>query len=406
MKKIELLSPAGDLERLKIAVRYGADAVYIGGKKFSLRSRASNFDIEDITEGVKFAKQYGAHIHVTVNMLPHEDDLEGLEAYLKDLERVGVTAVIAASPYIAKCAKRLAPKLEVHVSTQHSSTNSKAVAYWQKQGMDRVVLARELTLAQIQETASKSSLPLEVFIHGGMCISYSGRCTLSNNMTNRDANRGGCAQSCRWQYELYDAGKALHDPADLFSMSSKDLMAAPYIPDLIDAGIASLKIEGRMKSVYYIATLVKTYRMFIDEYYDKGAISAERMNWYRSEFAKAENRPTSCGFYEGMPKVSGHLYDHNRAVVGQEFIGYVWDYDPKRGLAKVEVRNHFRRGENIEVFGPSLTNEPAEITNLYDEEGNLVEVANKPTQILYMELPFAVSRHDMIRKRRNDHEIK
>ena len=202
MEKIELLAPAGDLERLKIAVLYGADAVYIGGKQFSLRSRASNFDIEDIAEGVKFAHEHGSKVHVTVNMLPHEEDLEGLKEYLQALESVGVDAIIAASPSIMMCAKQYAQKLEVHVSTQHSSTNSMCVKYWQNKGMDRVVLARECSLDQILETTKNSDLPIEVFIHGGMCISYSGRCVLSNHMTNRDANRGGCAQSCRWKYAL------------------------------------------------------------------------------------------------------------------------------------------------------------------------------------------------------------
>jgi len=221
MEKIELLAPAGDLERLKIAVLYGADAVYIGGKQFSLRSRAGNFSIFDITEGVQYAKKYGARVHVTVNMLPHEEDLNGLEDYLIALEHAGVTAIICASAAIAMCAKRVAPKLEVHLSTQHSSTNSETIRYWQKKGVDRIVLARELTLEQIKATVAHASLPVEVFIHGGMCVSYSGRCMLSNHMTMRDANRGGCAQSCRWKYRLYENDMPLHDENHLFSMSSK-----------------------------------------------------------------------------------------------------------------------------------------------------------------------------------------
>lgn len=398
MKKIELLAPAGDLERLKIAVLYGADAVYLGGKQFSLRSRASNFDIEDIAEGVKFANAHGAHVHVTVNMLPHEEDLHGLSEYLMELERVGVTAIIAASPYIAMTAKRVAPKLEVHVSTQHSSTNSSAANYWKSKGMDRVVLAREVNLEEIKETARHTDVPLEVFIHGGMCISYSGRCVLSNNMTGRDANRGGCAQSCRWKYRLYDGDRPLHDDQDLFSMSSKDLMAARFIPDLIDAGIASLKIEGRMKSAYYIATLIKTYRMLIDEIYEKGRLSDERLEWYYKELAKAENRPTGTGFYEGLPKPQGNLYGVNGAGVTQEFIAYVLAYDEETGIATLEVRNNFRPGIQAEVFGPSIPATSFQIEALYDKDGNELEVAKTPMQVIRTHVPIRMEPDAMIRK--------
>lgn len=398
MKKIELLAPAGDLERLKIAILYGADAVYLGGKQFSLRSRASNFDIEDIAEGVRFAKQHHAHVHVTVNMLPHEEDLHGLEEYLKTLEDIGVTAIICASPHIAMCAKRIAPKLEVHLSTQHSSTNSAAIAYWKELGVDRVVLARELTLAQIKQTTSHSSLPIEVFIHGGMCISYSGRCVLSNHMTGRDANRGGCAQSCRWKYRLYDKDIVLHDEKDLFSMSSKDLMAARYLPDLIKMNVASLKIEGRMKSAYYIATLIHTYRRLIDEIYEKGYISDKRMEWYCLELSKAENRPTGPGFYEGLPKAQDHLYGINGAGVTGEFIAYVLAYDEKCQIATLEVRNKFDPGMQAEVFGPHIANGEFIIEELYDEEGNCLETANKPMSIVKTHVPIHLEKDAMIRK--------
>lgn len=406
MNKIELLSPAGDLPRLKTAIRYGADAVYIGGKKFSLRSRASNFEIVDIAEGVQFANEHGAQIHVTINMLPHDDDLDGLKEYLQELEAVGVHAVIAASPYIASVAKRYAPKLEVHISTQHSSTNSLAANYWQKKGMDRVVLARELSLDDIVKTAKNTTMPLEVFIHGGMCISYSGRCTLSNHMTNRDANRGGCAQSCRWNYQLYDNDQMISQQNDPFSMSSKDLMAARFIPDLIDAGIASLKIEGRMKSIYYVATLVKTYRNLIDEYYEKGTLSDESLEYYYQEFAKAENRPTSSGFYEGLPSVKSHLYDLNKNVPHQEFIAYVLDYDRQNNMALVEVRNHFEIGCEVEVFGPKINNGAFKVSEIYNEDGNELSVANKPMQKIKLRIPFHVEKHDMIRKRRDGYEVK
>lgn len=398
MKKIELLAPAGDLERLKIAILYGADAVYLGGKQFSLRSRASNFDIEDIAEGVRFAKQHHAHVHVTVNMLPHEEDLHGLEEYLKTLEDIGVTAIICASPHIAMCAKRIAPKLEVHLSTQHSSTNSAAIAYWKELGVDRVVLARELTLAQIKQTTAHSSLPIEVFIHGGMCISYSGRCVLSNHMTGRDANRGGCAQSCRWKYRLYDKDIPIHDEKDLFSMSSKDLMAARYLPDLIKMNVASLKIEGRMKSAYYIATLIHTYRRLIDEIYETGYISDKRLQWYCLELSKAENRPTGPGFYEGLPNAQDHLYGINGAGVTGEFIAYVLAYDEETQTATLEVRNKFDPGMQAEAFGPHIANGKFIIEELYDEEGNRLETANKPMSIIKTHIPIRLEKDAMIRK--------
>lgn len=398
MKKIELLAPAGDLERLKIAILYGADAVYLGGKQFSLRSRANNFDIEDIAKGVQFAKEHNAHVHVTVNMLPHEEDMDGLKEYLMELERVGVTAIIAASPTIMMCAKKYAPKLEVHVSTQHSSTNSAAANYWKSKGMDRVVLAREATLEEIKQSAKNSDVPLEVFLHGAMCISYSGRCVLSNNMTGRDANRGGCAQSCRWKYRLFEKNRQLNDDMHLFSMSSKDLMGADYVADLIEAGVASLKIEGRMKSAYYIATLVKAYRLLIDEIYEKGRLTPERMKWYYDELAKAENRPTGVGFFEGQPRYSGQLFGINGAGVTQEFIAYVLDYNEETKEATLEVRNNFKGHIEAEVFGPSITTTRFMFNDLYDMDGNVMEVAKTPMQIIKAKVPCKMEKDAMIRK--------
>ncbi|MDH6366249.1 MULTISPECIES: U32 family peptidase [unclassified Breznakia] len=398
MRKVELLAPAGDLARLKIAVRYGANAVYLGGKKFSLRSRASNFDIEDIAEGVQFAHAHGAHVHVTVNMLPHEEDLEGLEAYLKDLERVGVDAIIVASFHIMKLAKQVAPNLEVHVSTQHSSTNSGVIDFYEKQGMNRVVLARECTLDDVKATMQHAKLPVEVFIHGGMCISYSGRCTMSNSMTLRDANRGGCAQSCRWKYKLYDKDVPIYKEDHLFSMSSKDLNAMRFLPELIDAGVASFKIEGRMKSPYYLATVVRSYRKLIDTYQETGQLTDADFAWVVRELAKAENRLTGPGFYAGLPKMEDHLYGVNGAGVSQEFIAYVLDYDQKTQMAKLEVRNNFKIGDEAEAFGPSLDNTNFKVDTLYDEDGEIVDVARNPMQVLYTKVDIKLQKHDMIRK--------
>lgn len=396
MKKIELLSPAGDLDRLKIAVLYGADAVYIGGKQFSLRSRASNFDIDAIEEGVAFAKAHGSHVHVTVNMIPHEDDLKDLEIYLKELERVGVHAIICASLTIARCAKRVAPKLEVHLSTQHSTTNSKAIEYWKSEGVDRVVLARECDLNEITSITKKAALPTEVFIHGGMCISYSGRCTLSNHMTNRDANRGGCAQSCRWKYRMLEKDTFIHDENQLFSMSSKDMMAARYIQDLIEAGVASLKIEGRMKSTYYVATVIRAYRMLIDRIYE-GNVDEAFMSMILDELSRSENRPTAVGFYDGTPKACDQLYGVNGAGVTQEYIASILEYDAQTQMATIQVKNNFAMHAQVEVFGPRYTH-PMIMGDCFDLDGNRVEVANKPMQILKTKIDFEVKENDMIRK--------
>ncbi len=395
-KYIELLSPAGDLERLKTAVRSGANAVYIGGKKFSLRSRASNFDIEDIREGVAFAHAHGAKVHVTCNMVLHDDDWEGAEEYLRTLGEIGVDAIICQSIAFAKICKRVAPNIEWHVSTQCSSINLKTVQFYKDMGADRVVLGREVNLEEIEYIVKNSPLPIEVFIHGAMCMAYSGRCMLSNHMTLRDANRGGCAQSCRWKYHMYDEGKEISDPDCLFSMSSKDLCGVKYLTKLIDMGVASIKIEGRMKTAYYIATVVGAYRRLIDAYANDEILDYDD---FQAELAKAENRAAWIGFFEGKPTKEGHLYGVNGAGVTQEFIGYVNDYDAANGEAIVEVKNHFTKDTLVEVFGPKIHNEKFTIGEMHDAAtGEEVEVANKPTQILRVKIPFAVSAHDMIRK--------
>ena len=396
MKKIELLAPAGDLERLKIAVLYGADAVYIGGKQFSLRSRASNFDIEAIAKGVKFAEAHGAHVHVTVNMIPHEGDLKELEGYLKELERIGVHAIICASLSVIRTAKRAAPNLEVHISTQHSTTNSKAIEYWKSEGADRVVLARECNLDEIKEVSQHAKLPIEVFIHGGMCISYSGRCTLSNHMTSRDANRGGCAQSCRWKYRMLEENEFIHDEQQLFSMSSKDMMAARYVKDLINMGVCSLKIEGRMKSTYYVATVIRAYRMLIDRIYE-GTLDEAFMSMILDELSRSENRPTAVGFYNGAPQAYDQLYGVNGAGVTQEYIACILEYDKDSQMATIQVKNHFEMNIPVEVFGPQFTHFMM-MNPCYDENGVEIEVANKPMQILKTRIEFEVKENDMIRR--------
>ncbi|MBQ1900419.1 MAG: U32 family peptidase, partial [Erysipelotrichaceae bacterium] len=356
MNKIELLAPAKDLEKAKIAIMYGADAVYVGGKFYSLRSRASNFSLEDLKELSAFAKKYGAKVFVTVNIVFHDDDYYGIREYLRYLEKIGIDAVIISSLALIPVVRQEAPHIECHISTQLSSLNSSAVRTLKEFGADRIVLAREASMAQIEQIARKVSVPLEVFIHGGMCSNYSGRCVLSNRMTLRDANRGGCAHSCRWKYRLYDKDTEISDPDCLLSMSSKDLRASAYIEKMIRANVASLKIEGRMKSEYYIGQVVKTYRKMIDEIYEKGKLSKERLDYYDNELSKAENRPSDDGFLSGDCDNTKHLYGVNGAGVTHDYVAIVRDYDPRRNLALVEVSNMFDIGDKLEVFGPKLEN--------------------------------------------------
>ena len=398
MNKIELLAPAGNLEKAKIAILYGADAVYIGGKQFSLRTRASNFSIDEISELVKFANAHNAHVHVTVNMLPHESDLEGIEDYLKTLDAIGVHAIIVASPSIMMLAKKLECHFEVHVSTQHSSTNSSAVSFWKEQGMNRVVLARECEMEDIRSICQKQILPIEVFIHGGMCISYSGRCVLSNHMTLRDANRGGCAQSCRWKYHLMDEDKEIINRDNLFSMSSKDLQAVDYIEDFIHMGVASLKIEGRMKSAYYLATVVSSYRMLIDYIYEHGYADEDILNRVKKEIAKAENRPTGPGFYNGLPGYKVQVYQDHDETVTQEYVAIVKAYDPDTKIATLQVKNHFLPNQDLEIFGPHISSTIVHVDDVFDEDDQVIEVCNKPMQIVHTIWNGPIEIDAMIRK--------
>ena len=394
--KPELLAPAGDLQRAKTAIRYGADAVYLGGKRFSLRSRASNFELADIAAAVQFAKQHHAKIYVTVNMIPHEDDLEHLEEYLVQLQSIGVSAVIVASVYIAILSKKVAPLMEVHLSTQQSVTNSAALLFYQKIGVDRVVLAREALLAHIQTIAHRSVCDLEVFIHGGMCVNYSGRCTLSNLMTLRDANRGGCAQSCRWKYRLYRDKIEISDPNRLFSMSSKDLIAAMEIPVLMDIGIKSLKIEGRMKSAYYIAIVVDAYRKLIDAI-ERGENEQDAIEKCINLLKKANNRPTANGFFHGIPQANHHLYGSDGEGINQEFVATVKDTLPS-GKVRIILRNNLPKGIEIEVLSPQQEIRCFTLDTL-ERHGVAIDTANISLEVLEIIVPFAVMPGDFLRKK-------
>ncbi len=393
MRKIELLAPAGDLEKLKIAILYGADAVFIGGEEFSLRSRASNFTLADIKEATDFAHKHNAKVHVTCNIVMHNIDLDGLLAYLKALEAANVDAIITSSLYMLKLAKENT-NLEVHMSTQLSTLNTEGVKLFEKLKATRVVLGRELNLSEIIAIKKNSNLEIEAFIHGGMCSSLSGRCMLSNNMTNRDANRGGCAHSCRWNYNLYANGQKVNQAGDYFSFSAKDLEALKFIPSLIDNKIDSLKIEGRMKSIHYVATVTNTYRQLIDEYYKNGYIAD--YNKYYDMLKKAENRLLGTGFYEHNVTINEQLYDLNLSVPTKNFIGIVLEYDRENKRCHIEQRNYFKVGDLVEVFTPTKSF-TLRILDLYTEDGEAIEVARHPKQKLYFTSDIVLEPYDMLR---------
>lgn len=400
MKKPELLAPAGDLARAKTAILYGADAIFLGGQNFSLRSRASNFSLDDIKEICLFAKQRNARVHVTVNIIPHEEDFNGLKEYLQKLESYGVTAIIVASPAIMKLAKEVAPKLEVHCSTQMSIMNAESAKFLVEEfHLDRVVLARECSITEVKDIIANCPVEVEAFIHGGMCVNYSGRCTLSNRMTLRDANRGGCAQSCRWEYHLFEAQHEL-SKEQLFTMSSKDLMAADYLYNLMAANVSSLKIEGRMKTEYYVANVVRAYRALIDAIWAKqAALSKSEMTEHLKEIARVENRQTAGGLYAGINDEDTILYHRtSNNDVNHDFVSTIIDY--QNNTAIMQVRNAFQVGEVLEVLSPGLPKRSFIVKTICNADGEYMERAKRPMEIVFLPIPFVVKKNDIIRRGR------
>lgn len=400
MKKPELLAPAGDLARAKTAILYGADAIFLGGQNFSLRSRASNFSLDDIKEICLFAKQRNARVHVTVNIIPHEEDFNGLKEYLQKLESYGVTAIIVASPAIMKLAKEVAPKLEVHCSTQMSIMNAESAKFLVEEfHLDRVVLARECSITEVKDIIANCPVEVEAFIHGGMCVNYSGRCTLSNRMTLRDANRGGCAQSCRWEYHLFEAQHEL-SKEQLFTMSSKDLMAADYLYHLMAANVSSLKIEGRMKTEYYVANVVRAYRALIDAIWAKqAALSKSEMAEHLKEIARVENRQTAGGLYAGINDEDTILYHRtSNNDVNHDFVSTIIDY--QNNTAIMQVRNAFQVGEVLEVLSPGLPKRSFIVKTICNADGEYMERAKRPMEIVFLPIPFVVKKNDIIRRGR------
>lgn len=382
----EVLSPAGDLERLKWALMYGADAVYIGGYNYSLRANANNFSIPDITEGVDFAHSLGKKVYVTVNILFHNEDLEGLTNYLTTLSDIGVDAFIVSDLAVIKRIRELNLKPEIHISTQESSVNKFAVKFWESVGATRVVLARECSKIDIIDIKNNTNAELEVFIHGAMCTSYSGRCVLSNYVTKRDSNRGGCSQVCRFIFKT--------KKYDDFQIASKDLSMIDHIPELVDMGVSSLKIEGRMRSMYYIATVVNTYKNVVT-LYKEGKLTNDLMEYYKRVLNRLSNRENKSQFFTGDVNRSDQYYTGRKEVSNQDFLGVVLDYSDN--IMKIEQRNNFKVGDTIEVFGPNTLATKIKVDSIINEENESVSVANHPQEVLYVKVPFEVEKNDILR---------
>ncbi|MEI4769465.1 U32 family peptidase [Psychrobacillus sp. FJAT-51614] len=402
IKKPELLAPAGSLEKLKIAVHYGADAVFIGGQEFGLRSNAGNFSIEEMREGVEFANHYGAKVYVTTNIFAHNENMDGLEEYLQAVEATGVTGIIVADPLIIETCRNIAPKLELHLSTQQSLSNWKSVQYWKEEGLNRVVLARETSGDEIQLMKEKVDIEIETFIHGAMCIAYSGRCTLSNHMTARDSNRGGCCQSCRWDYDLYEQENgeelALFEENDVpFAMSPKDLKLVESIPRMIEMGIDSLKIEGRMKSIHYIATVVSVYRKVIDAYCVDPENFQMKQEWLE-ELEKCANRETDTAFFEGEPSFEQQMYGVHDKKLGYDFVGLVLDYNDVTQMVTLQQRNYFKSGDEVEFFGPEIENVRLVIGEIKNSKGQVLDVARHPLEVVHFTCPVKLYPNNMMRK--------
>lgn len=393
--KPELLAPAGDLKRLKIALKYGADAVYIGGPLLNLRANAINFTFDEIKEGVKFAHSLNKKVYVTVNIVLHNEELEEVEKYLKNLEECNIDAIIVSDPTIVKEALDKT-NLEVHLSTQASTLNIEACKFWKEQGVSRIVLGRECTKQEIKEIIDNVDIEIETFIHGAMCAGYSGRCVMSNFLTNRDANRGGCSQICRWDFDLLSENKEEIKGDKPFTFCSKDLSMLKYIPDMIDMGITSFKIEGRMRSVYYIATVISIYRKVIDEYYQQ-----KEKYTYNKEYEKilrrCANRDSVPQFFNGIYDSTCSYYNGRVEVSNQDFLGIVLDYDKNTKMATIEQRNYFKKGDIVEIFGPNHNIITIKLDKIIDIEGNEIEIVRHPRQIVQIKIEDTIYIDDMIR---------
>lgn len=404
--KVELLAPAGNLEKLKMAIIYGADAVYLGGEEFGLRASAGNFGQEELEEGIAFAHSNGKKVYLTMNIIPHNEDFNDMPAYIRQVKDAGVDAVIFSDPGIFDLLRLEAPEMELHLSTQANNTNWRSAAFWHRMGVKRVIVARELSLSEIKEIREKvpEKLELEMFVHGSMCISYSGRCLLSNYMADRDSNRGLCAHPCRWKYHLVEEKRpgeympVFENERGTYIFNSKDLCLIEHIPELIDSGITSLKIEGRMKSSYYVATVIKAYREALDAY------AADPRNYrfdkvWLEEMSKASHREYTTGFYLGKPTGKEQIYESGSYIREYDFVGLVTSYDAVSGIAAIEQRNRFALGEELEIVGPRGPYHTQKVHSMKNADREDIEVAPHPQMTVYMPMDRPVEEYTMLRRK-------
>lgn len=388
MTRVELLSPAGDLERLKVTLLYGADAVYIGGQAYSLRANATNFSLEEIKEGCTFAHKLNKKVYLTLNIVFHNEDMQDVESYIDNVVACGIDAFIVSDPFIISYIKNKHKNVEVHLSTQNSTSNYKAVEYFKNKGVDRVVLAREVGKDGMKEIIEKTGMDIEVFIHGAMCTCYSGRCALSNYVTNRDANRGGCAQVCRFAF------KTTEDKD--FTMATKDLNMAEYIKDLIEIGVKSLKVEGRMRSLYYLATVIGTYREIIDRYYNN-TLTEDIMKVLEYRLSRVANREVSTQFFLKEADYTDQYYSGRQELSNQDYLGLITGYDEENNCIILVERNYFKPGDMTEIFTPDGEVYKYKIDKIYDENMQELELARHPEQVLKLKFPHKLKEYSMIR---------
>lgn len=406
MRIPELLVPASSLEVLQVAVIFGADAVYIGGEAFGLRAKAKNFSKADMAEGIRFAHEHGVKVYVTANILAHNQDLEGVREYFEELKKIGPDALIISDPGVYQIAKEVCPEIERNISTQANNTNYGTYQFWYQMGAKRVVTARELSLEEIREIRNRipDDMEIETFIHGAMCISYSGRCLLSNYLTGRDSNQGACTHPCRWKYSIMEESRpgeyfpVYENERGTFIFNSKDLCMIEHIPDLIDTGIDSFKIEGRMKTALYVATVARTYRKAIDDYLKDPALYQKNMPWYQEQISNCTYRQFTTGFFYGKPTQEAQIYDNNTYIKEYTYLGIVGEAN-EEGKYCISQRNKFSVGEQIEVMKPNGDNIEVTVKSIQDEEGNQMESAPHPKQILYIDLGIKLDRYDILRRK-------
>ena len=412
MRKIELLVPASSLEVLKVAVIYGADAVYIGGEAFGLRAKAKNFSPEEMAEGIKFAHDHGVKVYVTANILAHNGDLSGVRKYfeeLRDMKPDRPDGLIIADPAIFMLAKEICPEIERHISTQANNTNYGTCNFWYQMGAKRVVTARELSLKEIKEIRDNipEDMDIETFIHGAMCISYSGRCLLSNFFTGRDANKGACTHPCRWKYSVMEEKRpgeyfpVYENERGTYIFNSKDLCMIEHIPDLIEAGIDSYKIEGRMKTALYVATVARTYRKAINDYLESPEKYQENMPWYLDQISNCTYRQFTTGFFYGKPTNETQIYDNNTYEKGYTYLGFAGPKN-EEGMYRIEQRNKFSVGEEIEVMKPNGDNITVTVKRMVDEKGQEMESCPHPQQVFYVDLGVELDEFDILRRQEEE----